>query len=245
MSRSISSAILMLLALSPLSASAQQFPGRLGGGCVQLSENRQHFVPINVNAPAGATLIVSVATSSRFISGLEVSDPQGSLYQGLGGTRSNTGSVVHLRAALQRPLSAGQVVLITYENSDDSTFSCASVQGFSGIAFGNEIQEAIGSSRGMSSLLQIPVSAATSTTRKLIFGSFATNAWPGAISANSPAASQPALCSAGNALCLVEAQYFSNAGGNPSISLNAANVVTWAGTLTALQADGIFGNGFD
>lgn len=245
MHRSIGPAILVALALSPMPASAQQFLGRVGGGCLQLPANKQQFVPITTNAPAGSTLIVSVATSSRFVSGLEVTDPQGSRYQALDGARSNIGSVVHLRAALQRPLTAGQVLLISYENADTTTISCASVQAFSGVTFGGVIQEATGSNRGTASLLQVATPQSTSTSRKLVFGSFVINGSPGSFSAISPATALPILCSSGNALCLADAHYFSSSGDSPAINLSAANSTTWAGTLTALQADGIFGNGFD
>ena len=64
---------------------AQSFLGRLGGSCVTLPANHQQMIVLNSGIAAGSTLVVTVAASSAFVSGLEIDDVKGNNYQALGG----------------------------------------------------------------------------------------------------------------------------------------------------------------
>jgi len=225
---------------------AQTFLGRLGGACTSLPANHQQMVPLGTAISAGSTLIVTVAASSNFVSGLEIDDVQGNRYQALGGvSQSATGALIHFRSPLQRGLAAGSVLMLSYENAGAAVDSCVSVLGYSGIPFGNIVQETLGTASGQSTSPQVSANAAGSATRKLVLGAFATAGNPGNVSAQSPASALPVLCAAGNAFCLVDAQYFDDVAGTASVAVTTENSIAWSAALATLQADGIFGNGFD
>lgn len=246
MQRHLVGVFALMLGFSSTPVLAQQFLGRLGAACVQLPASRQQFIPLTIAAPAGATLIVTVAASSNFVSGLEIDDSVGTRYQALGGVRNGVaGSLVHFRAALQRAIPAGQLLLLSYENAAANVYSCASVLAYSGIPFGGIVQETLGATSGQSNTPAVTATAPASSARKLVLAGFATNGAPGSITPAAPASAQPALCASGNSLCLLDAQYFDSAAGAAGISLALGNSVAWTGALTTLQADGIFGNGFD
>lgn len=245
MYRPLGAAIVLMLGLNPATADAQQFLGRLGSSCVQLPSTLQQFVPLTTAAPAGSTLVVTVATSSRFLSGLEIDDPLGSRYQALGGTRSNSGAVLHFRANLQRALAAGQTLMLSFENADTTVSSCVSVLAYRGIPFGNVVQESIGSANGQSFQPSVASTTPLPAARTLVLAGVAMNGSPGDVLPTAPATALPTLCASSGTLCLVEAQYFSSTSGVGQISMVQNDSRAWAAALTALQADGIFGNGFD
>lgn len=225
---------------------AQTFLGRLGGNCVTLPANRQQIVALDSGVAAGSTLIVTVAASSAFVSGLEIDDLQGNRYQALGGiAQTTTGALVHFRSALQRGLGAGNVLMLSYEGAGDAVNSCVSILGYSGIPFGNIVQEALGSASGQSNTPSVTANAQGSGSRSLVLAAFATNANPGTVTPQNPAVALPTLCAPSGSLCLVDAQYFNNPSSTQSIGLATANSTSWSAALAQLQADGIFGNGFD
>jgi len=235
-----------MLGLASLPAAAQSFPGRLGGNCVDLPAEHKQFVPIDTAAPAGATLIVSVAVSSNFVSELSLDDGLGSVYQALGGMRSGAaGAIVHFRTTLQRPLGAGQMLQLSYGNAGSAVQSCVSVLGFTGIPAAALVQNAVGAASGQSATPAVSATSASAPGHQLVIASFATGSGFLSIGATPPAQLLTPLCSAGSALCLLDAYYAGDSVGTAAVSLTAGSAVAWSGTLTALYADGIFGNGFD
>jgi hypothetical protein len=244
--RSISGVIGCALGLASLPAAAQSFPGRLGGSCVDLPAEHQQFVTIDAAAPAGATLIVTVAVSSNFVSELSLDDGLGSVYQALGGMRSGAaGAVVHFRTTLQRPLAAGQMLQLNYGNAGSTVQSCVSVLGFAGIPAAALVQNAVGATSGQSATLAVNATSASAPGHQLVLASFATGSSPLTIGATPPAQLLTPLCSASSSLCLLDAYYVGDDVGTAAVTLTADSAIAWSGALTALYADGIFGNGFD
>jgi hypothetical protein len=244
--RHIASAIAFALGIAAVPAAAQQFLGRVGGSCATLPASNQQAVPLDVTVPASATLIVTAAASSNFVSDLAIDDPIGSRYQALGGTHGGgAGVIVHFRTLLQRPLSAGDTLLLQYGNAGSNVQSCVSVLGFGGVPSGSIVQDALGAATGDSATLAVTATTASSAGQELVLSSFATNAAPGSVTAQAPANALAPLCSADTSLCLIDAYYSGAAVGTAGVALGLGNTVDWAGALTALYADGIFGNGFD
>ena len=232
------------LGVSPVSA--QTFLGRLGGNCMTLPANHQQMIALNSAIAAGSTLVVTVAASSAFVSGLEIDDVKGNNYQALGGIAQNTtGALVHFRSALQRGLEAGDVLMLSYESVGNAVDSCVSMLGYSGIPFGNVVQESLGATSGQSNTPSVTANSQGSGSRSLVLAAFATDADPGTVTAQAPASALPTLCSPGGSLCLVDVQHFDNPSSVESIGLTTSNSTHWSAALTQLQADGIFGNGFD
>ncbi|MEO7935382.1 MAG: hypothetical protein ABIR27_03915 [Dokdonella sp.] len=224
---------------------AQSFLGRLGGSCVTLPANHQQMIVLNSGIAAGSTLVVTVAASSAFVSGLEIDDVKGNNYQALGGIAQNTaGSLVHFRSALQRGLGSGDVLMLSYESAGSALDSCVSILGYSGVPFGNVVQETLGSASGQSNAPSVTANTQGSGTRSLVLAAFSTSTNPGTVTPQSPAVALPTLCSGGS-FCLIDAQYFDDPSSVESIGLTTANSTNWVAALTQLQADGIFGNGYD
>ncbi len=227
-------------------AFAQTFLGRLGGNCVTLPANHQQMIPLNSSVAAGSSLVVTVAASSAFVSGLEVDDVKGNNYQALGGIAHNTtGALVHFRSPLQRGLAAGDVLMLSYESVGNAVDSCVSILGYTGIPFGNVVQETLGATSGQSNSPSVAANTQGAGSRSLVLAAFATDANPGTVTAQTPASALPTLCAPGGTLCLVDAQYFDDPSGVESIGLTTASSTHWSAALVQLQADGIFGNGFD
>ena len=65
------------------------------------------------------------------------------------------------------------------------------------------------------------------------------------MSPQTPASVLPTLCASGNNLCLIDAQYFDDLATTATVAVTTQNTNPWVAALTTLQADGIFGNGFD
>ncbi|MEP7096642.1 MAG: hypothetical protein ABI748_03190 [Dokdonella sp.] len=246
MLRPIAAAITLALAATVVPAHAQQFLGRVGSGCTILPANNTQGVPLDAAVPAGTTLVISVAASSKFVSDLTISDPNGSVYQALGGNQSgNAGMLVHFRTLLQRPLGAGATVQLKYANAGSGVQSCASVLGFRGIPAGSIVQDALGAAAGNSATPAVNATASSTAQQEWVLASFSTAATPGNVGAQAPATALVTVCSADISLCLLDAFYVTSTVGTPGVSLTLANAVNWTGALTALYADGIFGNGFD
>lgn len=246
MQRPLAGLTAVVFSLAAVPAAAQQFLGRVGGACTALPSSNQQFVPLDAAVPPGSTLVVTVAASSNFVSDLQVGDAAGSRYQALGGMRNGAGGmVVHYRAALQRPLGIGQNLLVQYGNAGSGVQSCVSVLGYRGIPTGSLVQQALGAASGQSATPAVGATAASVPSRQLVLASFAFNAQPGSVTAQPPASSLPALCAAGSTLCLLDGHYFDNGGATASLGVTLGSPIAWTGALTALYADGIFGNGFD
>ena len=246
MDRRYAMIICMLLGAVSTPGHAQLFLGRLGGACASLPDVPTLTLPLDAAVPAGGTLIVTVAVSSNFLSGLTVADPIGSDYRAMGGVQAGSrGSLVQFRAALQRPIPAGQDLELNFDNSGANISVCASVLAFSGLAFGNSVQETSGTASGNSATTMVTATAAGTTTRKLILAGWLTDTDPGAITPQTPANAQPALCTNSPSLCLVDAEYFDDPVGPATIGLSFSTAVNWSGVVSTILADGIFGNGFD
>ncbi len=246
MLRPSAGAIAFVLAAAAIPATAQQFLGRVGSSCMILPASNMQNVTLDAAVPAGATLVVSIAATSKFVSDLTIIDPVGSLYQALGGSQGgNAGMLVHFRTLLQRPLSAGNTLQLQYGNAGANVQSCASVLGFRGIPSGTIVQDALGVSAGNSSTPAVSATAASHTPQEWVLASFSTTAYPGNVGAQAPASALASVCSADTSLCLLDGYYLTSVAGTAGISLTLDNAVNWTGALTALYADGIFGNGFD
>ncbi len=246
MQRHIPVAIAVALGVAAGPAAGQQFLGRVGGGCTTLPANNQQQVSIDTTIPAAATVFVTVATSSNFVSDLTIGDATGSHYQALGGTHGGSaGTLVHFRAILQRPLNAGSALNLSYGNASTAVQSCVSVLGYRGIPAGAIVQDALGAATGQSTTPAVTATAASAAGQQFVLASFATNANPGGVNTTPPATALPAVCSADNSLCILDAWYAGDAIGTANVQLTIGSPANWSGALTALYADGIFGNGFD
>lgn len=238
--------IILLAAAGGGPAAAQTFLGRIGGACATLPGNFMQGIALSAPVPAGAGVLVSVATPAGFTSGMRIDDLAGNDYQLLTGARQGAGgAVVVFRAALQRGLAAGDTLLLRFDNAASGAAVCASVLAYSGIPFGHVVQEAFGTAGGQSATPTVSATAPTPATRKLVLAAFATNGAPGAVTASAPAVATAPLCIAGNSLCLVEGHYFESAATTPAVALATTSSNAWVAALSVLQADGIFGNGFD
>jgi hypothetical protein len=205
--------------LLAMPAMAQQFLGQAGAQCSTPVTPLGFPITLAQNAPGGSSLVVAVALSSNFVSGVTITDPIGTRYQALVGAQSNdTGTLVYFRGALQRSLSAGQSLQLSLDGVGSDVSACVSVLAYSGIAFGQVVQESFG---------------------------FISAADPGPVSATMPAIALPTQCTGAQPFCMVNAYYFDDPSSAPMISLGLTNSVTWTAVVTSLQADGIFGNGFD
>lgn len=247
MHRSIPGLTAALLVALATPATAQQFLGRVGGGCFNVSPSTNlQFIALDQAVPAGATLIVGVAASSSVLSGITVEDPSGNRFQAIGGIhQAAAGALAQFRGALQRPITAGESLQIGYDNVGSGVRSCISVLGYRGVPFGSRVHDAIGSGGGQSSSPALTAGTASPATQHFVIGHFATRAAPGAVNATAPASALPTLCAADNSVCLIDTYYSGSAIGTATTQLSLANSVVWSGVLTAIAADGLFGNGFD
>ena len=233
--------------LAALPAGAQQFLGRVGAQCSTPVTTLGFPIALSANVAGGQTLIVGVGVSSTFVSGLRISDPIGTHYDVLAGAKAGgVGSVVYFRGALQRGLSLGQTLQLSLDSVGSDITVCADIQAYSGIAFGRVVQESFGASGGPSNLVMLTADrGAVTPTRKLVLGAVASMGDPGTISPSGTVSALPVLCSGSQPFCLVEAWSFEDPSSAPEITLGLANTVTWRGVVTSIEADGIFGNGFD
>jgi hypothetical protein len=246
MNRWLLSAGLLAGSLLAMPAMAQQFLGQAGAQCSTPVTPLGFPITLAQNAPGGSSLVVAVALSSNFVSGVTITDPIGTRYQALAGAQSNaSGTLVYFRGALQRSLSAGQSLQLSLDGVGSNVSACVSVLAYSGIAFGQVVQESFGSSSGVSSLVEATTIDPGTTSRKLVLGGFISAADPGPVSATIPAIALPTQCTGAQPFCMVNAYYFDDPSSAPMISLGLTNSVTWTAVVTSLQADGIFGNGFD
>jgi hypothetical protein len=246
MKRWLVCATLLAGSLAVMPAMAQQFLGQAGAQCSTPVTPLGFPVTLSQNAAGGSSLIVAVALSSNFVSGVAITDPLGTRYQALTGAQSNaTGTLVYFRGALQRTLVAGQALQLSLDSVGSDVSACVSVLAYSGIAFGKVVQETFGWSSGVSSLVEATTIDSGTASRKLVLGGFISAEDPGTVSPTTPAIALPTQCTGAQPFCLVEAYYFDDPSTAPMISLGLANSVSWTAVVTSLQADGIFGNGFD
>lgn len=247
MKRLLVAAGLLVAGLAAMPALAQQFLGRVGSQCSAPVTPLGFPIPLSANVAGGQTLIVGIGISSNFVSGLTISDPIGTRYDVLVGAQSGgVGSIVYFRGALQRGLSIGQSLQLTLDTVGDDVSACVDVQAYSGLAFGRDVQESFGTASAVSNVVDLIAGQGMYTgSRKLVLGGFISAGDPGALSPAGTASTLPLLCSGAQPFCFGEAWSFEYLGAAPQITLGLANTVAFSGAITSLQADGIFGNGFD
>lgn len=247
MRRLLVGASVLIAGIVAMPAFAQQFLGRVGSQCSTPVTPLGLPIALSSSVAGGQTLIVIVGVSSNFVSGLRISDPIGTRYEVLAGAQAGgVGSVVYFRGALQRGLAAGQNLQLTLDTVGNDVSACADVQAYSGIAFGRVVQESFGASGGQTNVVDLIADQGPFTSsRKLVLGGFVSAGDPGTISPSGGAAALPALCSGSLPFCLVGAWTLEDPSTTPEITLGLANIVSWSGVITSLEADGIFGNGFD
>jgi len=234
----------LLLLASPWCA-AQSALGQLGIACGHFDANNDFLLPTLTGAPAGTSLVVTVASTDPLIAG--ITDGIGTSYRAVGArrTRASANAVGLLVGRPAGALAAGTMLRVHADLVRADAVTCASVTGFADLAADLPNLRSTDASAGMDmapiSTHAVPAGGAS----ELVFAAFTFPADPGPLSSTNGATVQQAECSSLGGLCLAAGYTLGAVTGAPKVALATAGVVEWRTVSLALPPDAVFKNGFE
>lgn len=241
--RSLVAAGLVLAA--PLAA-AQQYVGPVAAACPTVDSQGGVSIATTQAMPAGAVVLVSVATRATIVSGLSISDPNGSNYLPIGSThaRSSGLTVSTFNARLAQPLASGAVLRVSADNLPANAALCVTAGKVDDLGTGFAQLHSAGNAQGNGSSLSVGLDAQGNGTPQLQVAAFATSGDPGALTANGLTL-LPTVCDTGGALCLVSGTVDRSDLGTYIVGADASASVGWVGASSGVYRNSIFSDGFE
>lgn len=244
--RSIRGLALAALALAAPLAGAQQYVGPVAAACPTIDAQRGVDVATSQSVPAGAVLLVSVATRATVLSDLGVSDPVSSTYVPIGSThvRGNGLTVSTFNARLAQPLASGAALRVRAGNLPAGSSLCVTAGKVDDLGTGFAQLHSSGSTQGSGTSLAVSLDAAGNGTPQLLVAAFATAGDPGALTGNG-LTMLPTVCDTNGTLCLVSGTAGRSDVATYTVGADAASSVAWSGASAGVYRNSIFSDGFE